>query len=61
MCAGWFKLPTWSCSSESRTNENGTDAWRAFPSDAAFIQIDVDGNEIGRNYEPASGCWAMPV
>ena len=36
----------------SRTNENGTDAWRAFPSDAAFIQIDVDGNEIGRNYEP---------
>jgi acetolactate synthase-1/2/3 large subunit len=37
----------------SRTNENGTDAWRAFPSDAAFIQIDVDGNEIGRNYEPA--------
>ena len=36
----------------SRTNENGTDAWRAFPSDAAFIQVDVDSNEIGRNYEP---------
>ncbi len=37
----------------SRTNENGTDAWRAFPSDAAFIQVDIDSNEIGRNYEPA--------
>ena len=36
----------------SRTNENGTDAWRAFPSDAAFIQVDVDSTEIGRNYEP---------
>ena len=35
----------------SRTNENGTDAWRAFPPDATFIHIDVDGAEIGRNYE----------
>ncbi len=35
----------------SRTNENGTDAWRAFPSDAAVVQIDVDSAEIGRNYE----------
>ncbi len=33
------------------TNENGTDAWRAFPPDAAFIQVDVDSAEIGRNYE----------
>ena len=36
----------------SRTNENGTDAWHAFPVDAAFIQVDVDSTEIGRNYEP---------
>jgi acetolactate synthase-1/2/3 large subunit len=36
----------------SRTNENGTDAWRAFPRDAAFVQVDVDSTEIGRNYEP---------
>ena len=36
----------------SRTNENGTDAWRAFSADAAFIQVDVDPTEIGRNYEP---------
>ena len=35
----------------SRTNENGTDAWRAFPPDATYIHIDVDGAEIGRNYE----------
>lgn len=35
----------------TRTNENGTDAWRAFSPDATFIHIDVDGTEIGRNYE----------
>ncbi len=35
----------------TRTNENGTDAWRAFSPDATFIHIDVDGAEIGRNYE----------
>ena len=34
----------------SRTNENGTDAWKAFPRDATFIHLDVDGVEIGRNY-----------
>jgi acetolactate synthase-1/2/3 large subunit len=37
----------------SRTNENGTDAWRVFPADATYIQIDVDSAEIGRNYEVA--------
>ena len=37
----------------SRTNENGTDAWRAFPRDAAIVHIDIDGGEIGRNYEAA--------
>jgi acetolactate synthase-1/2/3 large subunit len=35
----------------SRTNANGTDAWTLFPADARFIHIDVDGGEIGRNYE----------
>jgi acetolactate synthase I/II/III large subunit len=35
----------------SRTNENGTDAWRALPTEATFVQIDVDSTEIGRNYE----------
>ena len=35
----------------SRTNENGTDAWRAFPPDATVIQVDVDSAELGRNYE----------
>jgi len=35
----------------TRTNENGTDAWRAYPPEATFIHIDVDGLEVGRNYE----------
>jgi acetolactate synthase-1/2/3 large subunit len=35
----------------SRTNANGTDAWTLFPKDARFIHIDMDGGEIGRNYE----------
>ncbi len=35
----------------SRTNENGTDAWRAFPRSVAVVHIDVDSGEVGRNYE----------
>lgn len=35
----------------SRTNENGTDAWRLTRRDATYIHIDIDGQEIGRNYE----------
>jgi acetolactate synthase-1/2/3 large subunit len=35
----------------SRTNENGTDAWRAFPRSAAVVHVDVDSSEVGRNYE----------
>jgi acetolactate synthase I/II/III large subunit len=35
----------------TRTNENGTDGWRAFPRAATFVHIDVAGVEIGRNYE----------
>jgi acetolactate synthase-1/2/3 large subunit len=36
----------------SRTNENGTDAWKNFAEDATFIHLDVDSLEMGRNYEP---------
>lgn len=35
----------------NRTNENGTDGWRLFPPNARYIHIDVDGLEVGRNYE----------
>lgn len=35
----------------NRTNQNGTDSWSLYPKDARYIQIDVDPEEIGRNYE----------
>jgi acetolactate synthase-1/2/3 large subunit len=35
----------------NRTNQNGTDSWSLYPPDARYIQIDIDGDEIGRNYE----------
>jgi acetolactate synthase I/II/III large subunit len=35
----------------SRTNENGTDAWRLLPQDASYISIDIDGSEVNRNYD----------
>ena len=35
----------------NRTNQNGTDSWSLYPNGATYIQIDVDGSEIGRNYE----------
>jgi acetolactate synthase-1/2/3 large subunit len=35
----------------NRTNQNGTDSWQLYPRDARYIHIDVDGLEIGRNYE----------
>lgn len=35
----------------TRTNQNGTDSWRQISPDARVIHIDVDPNEIGRNYE----------
>lgn len=35
----------------NRTNQNGTDSYRLYPSSATYIHIDVDGVEIGRNYE----------
>ncbi len=34
-----------------RTNQNGTDSWTLFPKNARYIHIDVDSQEIGRNYE----------
>jgi acetolactate synthase-1/2/3 large subunit len=35
----------------TRTNQNGTDSWTLFPKSARFIHVDVDGLEVGRNYE----------
>jgi acetolactate synthase-1/2/3 large subunit len=35
----------------TRTNANGTDGWKMLCRDARFVHIDVDGGEIGRNYE----------
>jgi len=35
----------------TRTNQNGTDSWRLIPPHATIVHIDVDPNEIGRNYE----------
>ena len=35
----------------TRTNQNGTDSWTAYPEQAAYIHVDVDAGEIGRNYE----------
>lgn len=35
----------------TRTNQNGTDSWKLYPPNAKYIHIDVDGLEIGRNYE----------
>jgi acetolactate synthase I/II/III large subunit len=35
----------------TRTNQNGTDSWTLFPADAKYIHLDIDGQEVGRNYE----------
>jgi len=35
----------------TRTNQNGTDSWTLTPPSAIYIHIDVDGLEVGRNYE----------
>ena len=35
----------------NRTNQNGTDSWNLLPRSATYIHIDIDPNEIGRNYE----------
>jgi acetolactate synthase-1/2/3 large subunit len=35
----------------TRTAQNGTDSWTLYPRDARYIHIDIDGQEVGRNYE----------
>ena len=35
----------------TRNNQNGTDSWRLLPPAAKLVQIDLDPQEIGRNYE----------
>lgn len=35
----------------TRTNQNGTDSWKLYPKGARFIHLDIDGSEVGRNYE----------
>ena len=35
----------------NRTNQNGTDSWSLYPKEARYIHLDIDGNEIGRNFE----------
>lgn len=35
----------------NRTNQNGTDSWSLYPENAKYIHIDIDPQEIGRNYE----------
>jgi acetolactate synthase I/II/III large subunit len=37
----------------TRTAQNGTDAWSQYPKTAKFIHIDIDSQEVGRNYEAA--------
>ena len=34
-----------------RTNQGGTDSWTLFPKTAHYIHIDIDAQEVGRNYE----------
>lgn len=35
----------------TRTNQNGTDTWKLFPSSARMVHLDIDAQEIGRNYD----------
>lgn len=35
----------------NRTNQNGTDSYSLYPKSAQYIHIDIDSQEIGRNYE----------
>ena len=35
----------------TRTDQNATDSWRLYPESARFAHIDMDGSEVGRNYE----------
>ncbi len=35
----------------NRSNQNGTDSYTLYPPSASYIHIDIDSQEIGRNYE----------
>lgn len=35
----------------TRTNQNGTDSWTLYPKPSRYIHIDIDPQEVGRNYE----------
>lgn len=35
----------------NRTNQTGTDSWKLLPRTARLIHLDIDGLEVGRNYE----------
>lgn len=35
----------------TRTAQNGTDSWTLYSPETKFIHIDIDGMEVGRNYE----------
>ena len=35
----------------ARTNQNGTDSWTLYPKSARYMHVDVDPQEVGRNYE----------
>jgi acetolactate synthase-1/2/3 large subunit len=35
----------------NRTNQNGTDSWSLYPRNAQYIHLDIDGQEVGRNYQ----------
>jgi acetolactate synthase-1/2/3 large subunit len=35
----------------TRTNEDGTDKWTLIPPHATVVHLDIDPQEIGRNYE----------
>jgi acetolactate synthase-1/2/3 large subunit len=35
----------------NRTNQNGTDSWSLYPHSARYIHLDIDGQEVGRNYD----------
>ena len=35
----------------TRTNQNGTDSWSLLPREARLVHLDIDGAEVGRNYE----------
>ncbi len=35
----------------TRTNQNGTDSYQLYPKNAIYLHVDIDGAEVGRNYD----------